>query len=341
MSEAAEERAADSDADSEPDAKRLKEQARSRTAAARRRDFGLLHSTTQENSSWLRCSVPYRAHPTVLDGKGQASVQYLTADEASELPKDDGSITWDCVECAERYIADKKEGNKLPMKPDAFTCKGRDHHAMRDKSHCKTHRESDYHIETIGLKERAANQSEAEAAQAKQKQAVMFKYTTPEKVLQLNYLLGVIWVVLWECAVALIGPVRDLGHAWGVKMPARMSHDMNLSFIDAAAEFFRRLQRRRISIAQVFSPIGDGSTDISNKEQETVGARYVWCGLPRNEFVELAELDLTQSRDGEPPDAQCLASLYDNVCGKIFTGSTGDTLLNGVRDRDYAARKSD
>ena len=62
---------------------------------------------------------------------------------------------------------------------------------------------------------------------------------------------------------------------------------------------------------RVYSPLGDGSTDVSTTEQECVGLRISWGGLPRNEFIGLEALDLKDGRDGKSPDAQCLSKCYD------------------------------
>ena len=106
-------------------------------------------------------------------------------------------------------------------------------------------------------------------------------------------------------------------------MPPDMSHFTILQLISASAEFFRRHQRRRFFLCRVFSAIGDGGTDISTNEQEMIGARLFWQGLPKTEFVKAANLDLSKSKDGESPDAQCLEAAYDIAFEEIFSGSTG------------------
>ena len=71
---------------------------------------------------------------------------------------------------------------------------------------------------------------------------------------------------------------------------------------------------------KVYSPLGDGSTDISTTEQECVGLRICWGGLPRNEFPGLEALDLKDGRDGKSPDAQCLSKCYDRQMGDLLHG---------------------
>ena len=61
----------------------------------------------------------------------------------------------------------------------------------------------------------------------------------------------------------------------------------------------------------MYSPLGDGSTDISTIEQECVGLRTGWGGVPRNEFLRLEALDLADGRHGKSTDAQCLSKCYD------------------------------
>ena len=69
---------------------------------------------------------------------------------------------------------------------------------------------------------------------------------------------------------------------------------------------------------RVYSPLGDGSTDVSTTEQECVGLRISWGGLPRNEFIGLEALDLKDGRDGKSPDAQCLSKCYDRQMIRIY-----------------------
>ena len=90
-----------------------------------------------------------------------------------------------------------------------------------------------------------------------------------------------------------------------------MSHYQTLEIVDAIYEYFRRCQRWRMRRVRVYSPLGDGSTDVSTTEQECVGLRISWGGLPRNEFIGLEALDLKDGRDGTSPDAQCLSKCYD------------------------------
>ena len=41
---------------------------------------------------------------------------------------------------------------------------------------------------------------------------------TPEDELQNNYILGVLWLIVYHVALCLIGPLRDLAQVWGVVM---------------------------------------------------------------------------------------------------------------------------
>ena len=70
----------------------------------------------------------------------------------------------------------------------------------------------------------------------------------------------------------------------------------------------------------MYSPLGDGSTDVSTVEQEVVGGRLSWNGKARNEFIGMEDLDLADSRDGESPGAQCLAAAYDRQFTDLVTG---------------------
>ena len=57
--------------------------------------------------------------------------------------------------------------------------------------------------------------------------------------------------------------------------------------------------------------MGDGSTDRSLSEQEAVCTRFIGGdGKPFVFFSDLAELDLSTSRDGRSPDAQCITACY-------------------------------
>jgi hypothetical protein len=71
----------------------------------------------------------------------------------------------------------------------------------------------------------------------------------------------------------------------------------------------------------VYSPLGDGPTDISTVEQECVGLRTGWGGVPRNEFLGLEALDLADGRDGKSPDAQCLSKCYDRQMRDLLDGA--------------------
>ena len=47
-----------------------------------------------------------------------------------------------------------------------------------------------------------------------------------------------------------------------------MSHYQTLEIVDAIYEYFRRCQRWRLRRVRVYSPLGDGSTDVSTTEQK-------------------------------------------------------------------------
>ena len=52
----------------------------------------------------------------------------------------------------------------------------------------------------------------------------------------------------------------------------------------------------------------------------------------KHEKMHLIELDITKGRDGESPDAQCLAAAYDQVFDVVFQKTTGDTKCDAARD---------
>ena len=83
-----------------------------------------------------------------------------------------------------------------------------------------------------------------------------------------------------------------------------------------------------------FSCVGDGSTDVSTKEEDVIGSRYTWKGIPRNEFVGIFELDLEKSKDRKSPDAMCLEGSYDRAFNSVFHGPTCSKQLDKARDKD-------
>ena len=100
----------------------------------------------------------------------------------------------------------------------------RSHRAMRDKAVIRRHGKHEYHTETMKLKAHFAEPSEVAGEGPAQKQARISGMLTPARLLQLDYLLGVLCLVAWECPVALCNKIRDLDHMRGVMMPPTMSH---------------------------------------------------------------------------------------------------------------------
>ena len=288
-----------------------------KTIAAKRRGFGLRHGTVLK-TPWLRCSHEYQADPDDLDDRDQAGLRFLasdgtilTAEEAEE------TVRWFCGPCCDRLIDAPK-----PKKTDSLMVAGRKHSEMKRPDVLTNHLGSkanlfEFHRQAVqmGLNEDADQQPSQQKLEATM-------CTSTE--LQINFLLGVLFVMIFECSIALVSPLRKLGVAWGVLMPPDMSHYTTLQFMFAAEEFFRRHQRQRFFLARAFSALGDGGTDITTEELEMIGARIVWKGKPRNEFISAAVMDLKLSRDGESPDAQCLKAAYHKVFVEMFTLTTGD-----------------
>ena len=214
-------------------------------------------------------------------------------------------VIWRCSKCR-AYL---EVCAKVPKQVDAFTsAAGRKHSDCKGIDIFRQHEKSDFHQQAL---KHEATEVGDKAAGKNTTQPKMPDVLTPEEELQNNYILGVIWLVVFQVALCLIGPLRDLAQCWGVSMPPAMSHYQTLEIIDAIYEYFRRFQRWRMRRVRVYSPLGDGSTDISTTEQECVGLRISWGGLPRNEFIGIEALDLKDGRDGKSPDAQCLSKCYD------------------------------
>ena len=279
----------------------------------------------------LRCSIKCVENKDLTDPRQRSTVKYVDANDRP-LRNTDPSIKWKCGPCADRFKEAVSQGHKRPSMPDAFMKQGRDHNGMREKSKLTSHEKRQWHEDSINPNATEPTKPNANHEPAPVKQGRVSTMFSPSRQLQANYLLGLIWIVLTETAVALMSQLRDLAVAWEVKMPAAMSWYVHLELIAATADFFRRLQRARLWIVSMFSAIGDGSTDISDKEAEVVGVWYVWQGKPRNEFVELVELDLAKSRDKKSPDAQCLEAAYDTAYGKVFIGTTWIPKLDEMRN---------
>eukprot|EP00966_Prymnesium_polylepis_P272343 6291873-Prymnesium_polylepis.2 len=74
--------------------------------------------------------------------------------------------------------------------------------------------------------------------------------------------------------------------------------------------------------------MGDGSNDLSLREQEAVVIRYLGPnGLPVDECFYLAELDLSTSEDGRSPDAKCIAHCYSHSFGQLESSQPKVKLL--------------
>ena len=304
-----------------------KEQSRVRAAAALRRQVGLLWITLKEHS-WLRCTFKAVENKSVQDGKGRCGIKYVDGKGAS-VSHNDAAIMWDCKVCADAFEKALAEGGNRPSKPDAFVQGGRDHNGMREKSKLVKHNKDLYHLANLkSINKGGAKQSKPIS------QPKVASFLTPTRQLQCNYLLGLIWLVISHSTIALQSELRELAVAWGVLMPPSMSWKVHIELISATAEFFRRLQRARMCIVPFFSFIGDGSTDVSTKEEEAIGVRYTWKGKARNEFVGLFELDLTKSKDKKSPDALCLEEVHDRAFNLVFQGKPCNRKLDEARDKD-------
>ena len=303
------------EADVQEVTKQEREKEKKRLCAQARRDAGLRIEAVRA-CPWLVCSHDFEPDDDDVRNN-QHGILYKDSD-GNAVPKESQDIRFRCADCHLRYQTEAKP----PGRVDALVSDGRTPHAMRDNSLWLNHQDSPYHIETM---------SKIDAIrQSAEQQSSVDETMTETSILQQNYGLGVLWTSINECALSLVPQVRDLGDAWGVDLPAAMSHQTNLELVSAGAEYFRRQQRIRVLIARVISVVGDGSTDISDVEQEVIGTRYTWGGAGRNEFVALAELDLTKSRDGQSPDSQCLEECYDRVMNKLLHGTTGELTLLGA-----------
>ena len=291
--------------------------------ASQRREVGLLYVVAAVDHEWLRCSVEFKEDPSKKGTGNRCGIRYQSKD-GDDIENDDPIVRWLCGACSDRYAKDKQEGNRLPAKPDALVVGGRNHSGMREKSKLKKHETCEYHEETIRKLQ--------EPPQPLKPQSKLQQFLSPERVLQTNYLMCVIWLCIHECAIAMVPDLIDLARVLGVSMPPKMSSYTTIELLHATAEFLRRLQRKRLAFVRVISTMGDGATDIADKEQEVIGIRYAWAGRPRAEFLELATLDLAESRDGESPDALCLSCTYDRSLNNCFTATTGDPQLDAVRD---------
>jgi hypothetical protein len=291
------------------EAKQSERNNKKRLRAIERREAGLRYEVVAERDQWLQCSHTVEMDEEEEDKQRQHGCLYKDS-QGKLVDKASEDIKFVCGPCNKRLesMARRDRG-----KPDALTSGGRTPFAMRDTSLWIGHERSDFHIQTMQELENGPAYEQRE----------LDDMLTPEFKLQCNYLLGVIWLAVNECSVSLTSQIRDLGDAWGVEMPKAMSHLCNLQLLHATATFFRRLQRIRLFIVRLFSVIGDGSNDVSDVEQESIGVRYTWRGIPRNEFVGMVPLDLSKSRDGQSPDAQCLEEAYDRKFKEVFTEPTG------------------
>ena len=99
------------------------------------------------------------------------------------------------------------------------------------------------------------------------------------------------------------------------------------TWLEAGARVFQGQMRKRVQNPIMvalfpkgvpFGLMGDGSNDRSLSEQEAVCLRFISSdGKPFNIFSDLAELDLTTSKDGHSPDAQCIAACYEGSLDKL------------------------
>ena len=223
-------------------------------------------------------------------------------------------VIWRCEPCS-AYVKHTANHSSHQLTHADKLVTGRMHSEMYENNIISKHAETELHTTAVKWVEQKAKDA---ANGERTKQTTMKDHLTPEDELQNNYILGVLWLVVFQVAICLIGPLIDLGRAWGVSMPKVMSSYQTLEIIDAAYEYFRRCQRWRMRRVRVYSPLGDGSTDISTTEQECVGMRICWGGVSRNEFVGLEALDLKDGRDGKSPDAQCLSKCYDRQFGDLL-----------------------
>ena len=288
--------------------------------AAARRQYGLRHQTVLDNP-WLRCTHKFEADPEDKDDRGFPGVKYF-GDDDRELSADEVEkhVRWNCGPCTD-YAA---TCSKPPSAPGKLTKGGRSHSEMKRPDAITNHRGSQAKPNLFHQDAVKHEQDVQEGKDEEHRQQELTALLKPQRELQANYLLAVLFTAIFEQALALVRPLRNLGSAWGVSMPPDMSHRTILELLSAAAEFFRRRQRRRFFLAQVFGALGDGGTDISTQEYEFIGGRISWEGAPRNEFIKVAEMDLTKSRDGESPDAQCLEASYDVTMTELYSGTTGD-----------------
>ena len=139
-------------------------------------------------------------------------------------------VIWRCSKCR-AYL---EVCAKVPKQVDAFTsAAGRKHSDCKEIDIFRQHEKSDFHQQAL---KHEATEVGDKAAGKNTTQPKMPDVLTPEEELQNNYILGVIWLVVFQVALCLIGPLRDLAQCWGVSMPPAMSHYQTLEIIDAIYE---------------------------------------------------------------------------------------------------------
>ena len=120
-------------------------------------------------------------------------------------------VIWYCSKCT----AYCKECARPPRQPDAVSLTGRKHGDIYEKDLFASHERSQFHLDSLTHE---AGQEKDKADGKIKTQVKLTEVLTPEDELQNNYILGVLWLIVYHVALCLIGPLRDLAQVWGVGM---------------------------------------------------------------------------------------------------------------------------
>ena len=112
-------------------------------------------------------------------------------------------VIWHCSKCT----AYSKECARPPQQLDVLSSTGRKHKEIYEKDLFASHQRSQFHLDSLAHE---AGQEKDKAEGKTKTQVKLTEVLTPEDELQNNYILGVLWLIVYHVALCLIGPLRDL-----------------------------------------------------------------------------------------------------------------------------------